>query len=361
MVSREQHQQPQPQPPQPPSVPPPPVSLPLPQPLTVSTQRPAAAAPKRSLFDFWKKPNKQKDDSDGSLKILPGSGRSLPDPNAKNTKAPKLDPATFKHNRRRDGSTSSLDSGFTARVIEGSGKGQTGLGKPRLLKRYDTAGSKDMGNISPVPPGESALFDLDTDLTRMDGIISQQPPLTPPDRAGIFTGLGPAEDGRIHLDLQMGSTDASAIWNAPESWAVKKPGDENVSRLREIDEAGVPHKDADDGTPYCVRIFRVDSTFATLSASLNSTVDELLHQLGKKSFLQDDLKNYHIVMRKHDLQKILESGERPMAIQKRLLEQAGYTEADRLDEIGREDNSYLCKFTFVPTRLSGYYSLVSLV
>ena len=62
-------------------------------------------------------------------------------------------------------------------------------------------------------------------------------------------------------------------------------------------------------------------------------------------------------MRKHDLQRQLAPGERPVAIQKRLLEQAGYTAKDRIEEIGREDNSYLCRFTFVPTKLSGYYSL----
>lgn len=327
----------------------------------------AAAAPKRSFLELFKKNHRTKDD-DGVSKHLPGSTRSLQDPHAKNTKALRLDPGTSKHTRRRDGSTSSLDSSYPGRVDPivldlaearkgGAGKGQ-GLGKPRLLKRHDTAGSKDLGNTLIVPPGESSLFNLDTDLTDMEGIISQPPPLTPPD-GGIFTGLGPGDDIRNQLDPTTGLMVNGAEWNAPESWAVKKPGDENVSRLREIDEAGVPAKDADDGTPYCVRIFRVDSTFATLSASLNSTVDELLHQLGKKSFLQDDLKNYHIVMRKHDLQRILESGERPIAIQKRLLEQAGYSEEDRLDEIGREDNSYLCKFTFVPTRLSGYYSLVS--
>ena len=62
-------------------------------------------------------------------------------------------------------------------------------------------------------------------------------------------------------------------------------------------------------------------------------------------------------MRKHDLHRQLAPGERPIAIQKKLLEQAGYQTTDRVDEIGREDNSYLCRFTFVPTKLSGYYSL----
>lgn len=40
--------------------------------------------------------------------------------------------------------------------------------------------------------------------------------------------------------------------------------------------------------------------------------------------------------------------ERPLQIQKQLLEQIGYTDQDRIEDIGREDNSYLVRFTFGP-------------
>lgn len=76
--------------------------------------------------------------------------------------------------------------------------------------------------------------------------------------------------------------------------------------------------------------------------------------LGRKSFLQDDLKNYQIVMKKNGLLRILGPNERPLKIQKRLLEQAGYTEDDHLEEIGREDHGYLCRFTFMMSRMGGY-------
>ena len=329
---------------------------------------------------------RHKDESDGGpLKVPPASTRSSQDSRGKNIKPLRLDPAAARHHRKKDGSTSSVENGPSMRDLNfsnldpggllwkdhatvpapapaGGGKGLSGLGKPKLLKRYDTAASKDVSSsMMSEPASEPRLFNLDTDLTDMDGIVSQPPLISTPD-GGIFTGLvSDEEGGRRTLDDNNGLAIHGAEWNAPDSWAVRRKGDENVSKLWEIDEAGVPAKDAGDGTPYCVRIFRIDSTFATLSASLNSTVDELLRQLGKKSFLQDDLENYQIVMRKHDLQRILESGERPIAIQRRLLEQAGYTEPDRLDEIGREDNSYLCRFTFVPTRLSGYYSLVGIL
>ena len=40
--------------------------------------------------------------------------------------------------------------------------------------------------------------------------------------------------------------------------------------------------------------------------------------------------------------------EKPVMLQKRRLEQVGYTEHDKLDDIGREDNSYLYRFVFQP-------------
>lgn len=327
--------------------------------LTANQKQPGSAG-KRSLFGKFRKSHRQKDDVDAPLKNLPGSTRSLQDPYVKNAKHIKAGSTGLYHSRKRDGSTSSLDGGYQGRDYdytnfgsveprkEGSGKSHTANVKSRL-KRHDTGGSRDP-SIPNDSAAESSLFLLDLDLNNMEGIVRQPTPKAPPD-GGIFTGGGPREEPRKNVDDANGMHANDAEWKAPESWAVAPAEEENVSRLREVE-------DVDDGTPYCVRIFRTDSTFATLSTSLNSTVDELLRQLGRKSFLQDDLKNYQIVMRKQDLQRILQPGERPIAIQKRLLEQAGYTEADRLDEIGREDNSYLCRFTFVPTRLSSLYSLV---
>ncbi len=358
--------------PPPPPLPPPPLNLSQAAPLEgiTTTQRPPATAPKRSFLSKWKFTNRHREDYEGPLKNLPGSTKSLLDPHPKSGSKPiRIEPVASKYSRKRDGSASSFDGAYPGRGLDyvtlevheprktSTGKALGGHGTQKLLKRNETSGSKDLGITLNEADAESTLLYLDTDLTDMEGIVSKGPPITPPD-GGIFTGLLPGDDGKTSLEEAARGSANGAEWNAPDSWAVKKPGDENVLRLREIDPTGVPPQDADGGIPYCVRVFRIDGTFATLSAHLNSTVDELLRQLGKKSFLQDDLENYQIIMRKHDLQRVLEPGERPIAIQKRLLEQAGYTEADRLDEIGREDNSYLGRFTFVPTRLSGYYSLV---
>ena len=215
-------------------------------------------------------------------------------------------------------------------------RGRLGLG-------HDAGPNSDTGSVSE----QGGIYPFDTNLDDMNGIISQSHPA---DRDRIFDGELQSEEGSGEMGLLPGGS-----WDAPESWHVKKYGDDIVRGLPEIDD------DADTaargkGMSYFIRVFRVDSTFATLSASLNATVADILVMLGRKSFLQDDLNNYEIVVRKNGLSRQLEHGERPILIQKRLLEQVGYTAADKIDEIGRDDHSYLCRFIFIPTKFSSHLS-----
>ncbi|QDS78084.1 hypothetical protein FKW77_003774 [Venturia effusa] len=223
-------------------------------------------------------------------------------------------------------------------------------------KQYEQPAGRDPNEVAPGAAGEGALWNLDTDLTSMEGIISTKGPMTPPAGQGeeIFAGW-PPEDGKEKNGKE--PDPVQGAWDAPDSWAVKRVADENVGRLRELDDDGQPMLDENSGPPFCVRIFRADSTFAVLSVGLNTTVSEIIGLIGKKTFLQDDLDNYHIVMRKHDTSRQLEQNERPLVIQKRLLEQAGYLDTDHIEDVGREDNSYLCRFTFLPAKMTGYSSL----
>ncbi|KAL9010950.1 MAG: hypothetical protein Q9173_004162, partial [Seirophora scorigena] len=274
--------------------------------------------------------------------------------------------------RAREASVATFDSGSTAKPSdyvdtesptskkEGGSRLLHSHGKfPRPTRRgfsHETLPGKDGDRARNGSVMNESLFQLDTDLDNMEGILDPSvKPVSLP-YGGIFTGEPISEEPQKEAKDPYSAYDPGG-WDAPDSWAVKKVGDENMARLREFDEAGDPPRLDDDGTPHCVRVFRIDSTFATLSTGVNTTVAEILQMLGKKSFLQDDLDNYQIIMRKHDLQRQLNPNERPIAIQKLLLEQAGYLTSDRIEEIGREDNSYLCRFTFVPTKLSGYYSL----
>jgi adenylate cyclase len=201
---------------------------------------------------------------------------------------------------------------------------------------------------------ESAnLWNLDTDLSQMEGIVDRrQPPVTPPAYDKVYDGPFKAEPGQEEPPKP-----EAGAWDAPDSWAVKRKTDENVERLREIDPDGNLPNDEDSGAMYFMRIFRADSTFAVISASLNTTAAELISMMAKKTFLQDELDNYQIVMRKQDTSRQLEAGERPLVMQKRLLEMAGYHDMDKLEDLGREDHGYLCRFTFLPAKMSGYSSL----
>jgi len=302
-------------------------------------QSPGPPPNKRSLFD---KLLRHKGPS--SLKNLPGSSKSLLD--SGKSKQSKRDASPAR--RGRQGSVEGSDLPDHERKKDSSGKG-LGIGAPKFRSKRDGA---YFGKDARTGLEQEGVWALDTDLEHMEGIISQPRPLSPTDRGGgIFDGTSRGDDGKDMNGMPAGN------WDAPESWQVKKHGDDIVGRLPEIADDLAGGGVQDDGTSYFIRVFRIDSTFATLSAPLNATVADILVMLGRKSFLQDDLNNYEIVMRKNDLSRQLELGERPILMQKRLLEQVGYTAADKIEDIGREDHSYLCRFTFLPTKLSGYSSL----
>lgn len=208
---------------------------------------------------------------------------------------------------------------------------------------------------------DSSLWHLDTDMSQMEGIVDHRQPLMTPPATGqgeIFTGWTADADPVVkQIMSQPGATEETGAWDAPDSWAVKRVTDDNQGRLGEVDDEGNVPRDEDRGPMYFMRIFRADSTFAVISASLNTTAAELISMMAKKTFLQDELDNYQIVMRKQETSRQLEPGERPLVMQKRLLEMAGYRDNDSLDNLGREDHGYLCRFTFLPAKMSGYSSL----
>ncbi|KAF3395032.1 hypothetical protein DPV78_008581 [Talaromyces pinophilus] len=277
-----------------------------------------------------------------TLKSLPGSEKSLHDAIRTAAKVPRRDASPFRH---RQGSLDDTVVGRHGDSLDYDRKRDgKGLGiHPHKHKK----GRKYASNKSP-PYREQNMFQLDTNLNDMKGIVSEPRPLSPNNQTFIFDGNLPED--RSLQEHQAGD------WNAPDSWQVKKQGDDLVRGLPEIDdelEAAAIH----DSSSYFIRVFRIDSTFATLSAPLNATVADILELLGKKSFLQDDLKNYEIVMRKNDLSRQLEHGERPILLQKKFLEQVGYLPKDRIEDVGREDHSYICRFIFLPTKLNGYVSL----
>ena len=318
-----------------------------------TTHRSATMTPsaKRGFFDKLRRKDKTEKVNADSLRDLPSSSPSL-DRSVKSSKHTKSELAP---SIKRKGTAVTVDAPATPLPPTPlpSSRKEHGPRIPFKSKKGSAAQeivvSKDP-NQADLGANE-ALFNLDTDLSQMEGIINTNvAPLTPP-TGEILTSWSE--------DAAPKDSDAQAIWDAPDSWAVKRVNDDNIARLREIGESGtLPHEH--DGPSYSVRIYRVDSTYTTLSLSLNTTVAEIIALLGKKALLVDELANYQIVMKKGDASRQLEPGERPLVIQKRLLEQVGYTSKDHIEEIGRDENSYLCRFTFLLAKMSGYSAQVRL-
>lgn len=136
----------------------------------------------------------------------------------------------------------------------------------------------------------------------------------------------------------------------PEALAVVPARKESTHSIAPVDAAALALK---RGAIHQMRIYRGDWTFATVACGMNITTEGLMALLGRKFFLPS-VANYQILIQRNGLSRVLMSWERPFHIQKTLLEQAGYQAEDRLEELGREDNSYLCRFIFTTISLQDY-------
>ncbi|KAJ2737679.1 cysteinyl-tRNA synthetase, partial [Coemansia sp. Cherry 401B] len=148
----------------------------------------------------------------------------------------------------------------------------------------------------------------------------------------------------------------SEPWAPPESWAVLPTTHEGV------DEAGVINggpkelvsedermssdsEIEDDNNVYSLRIYKEDSTFGTFHCRLSTTTADFMQMAAKKFFIHD-ITRYCLYMQKaNGLDRTLTANERPANILKNYLEQMGYRPEDNITLQGREDNSYLCKFS----------------
>ena len=210
--------------------------------------------------------------------------------------------------------------------------------KARTNRGYDTVDEP----IGPTDQGkDGTVFYLDTDLKDMNGILNRPAGLAPLDPKAIAK----MEHEKAAQNVA-DSEDPS--WNAPVSWAVKRTMEDNSYYAPSAEELETPVDE--DSMPYCIRIFKSDGTFTTLATPLSSSVSDVIDSIGKKMVItKDGLPKYHIILRKRELVRILSPMERPLLLQKKLLQQFGYDERDRLEDLGREDNSYLCRFMFLST------------
>lgn len=283
-------------------------------------------APKRGLLGRLRRHRDRDDDGYSRLRDLPKSTRSLA------SKASRTD-----IQRPDVPSPDLLDSqdGRNARTATFNNKFPFSK-KSRANRAYDV-------NDEPIGPTDQSkdgtVFYLDTDLGDMNGILSRPAALAPLDPKAIVR--------EQHEKANKGVSDAEdPSWNAPVSWAVRRTMEDNSYHVPEADDLETPVDE--DSMPYCIRIFKSDCTFTTLATPLSSTVSDVIDSIGKKMVITKDAQpKYHIILRKRELVRILSPMERPLLLQKKLLQQFGYDERDRLEDLGREDNSYLCRFMFL--------------
>ena len=207
---------------------------------------------------------------------------------------------------------------------------------------------------SHIQPGKSVTINddeivLDTDLRQLQGIVSNKVPQSLFEAQGKrsleINPVAPWETSPRHSSILPASASQGndATWTAPESWGVR-PHNAIAEDLpdfpEEIDKK--PSK-----LMYCLRVFRTDSTFATMNCATNTSVQELLGMLAKKFFVPVGerwvLVHYH-----NNLARVLQPTERPITLQQKSLEKLGYVEeVDGGGEMGRDDWSGFWRFVFM--------------
>lgn len=309
--------------------------------------------------------HKDKDDGSGGSKLreLPQSSRSL---HSKPSKAelpradllPKADlsPSVFPPNWPHG-----ADFSDTPEPRHQQQRGATFNNKFPFAKKgrvqrapYDYT-EETIGPTDRSDPGH--VYHLDTNLNDMEGILAKPPPLTPMDSSFVNIIEAPEQVTPVPTPAATpASTLAPGRWDAPDSWAVRRNTEDQAQQVPDMEEIGSPPRPEEKLAPYFIRIFRSDGTFSTYSMALDSSVADVISQVIKKTYVVDGLENYHIIMKKHDLIRVLTPAERPLLIQKRLMQQVGYEERDRIEDMGREDNGYLCRFMFLSARESDFHA-----
>ena len=196
---------------------------------------------KRSLLSLTRfRKHKEKDAPPPSrLKDLPGSQRSFGHtPKSEKEKA-QISPEFGQWSR--EGSIAGSEVSLPPRQIDNAQFGrstpnprQGTFNKNKLpFRKGRGKPSDDLEHYSDYNEKHDAaggsVFNLDTNLSNMEGILAKPPPLTPLDNS-IFTG-------NVEDEAKIEAESAGGLgWNAPDSWAVKKVNDDNMSRLQEIDE-----------------------------------------------------------------------------------------------------------------------------
>ena len=203
-------------------------------------------------------------------------------------------------------------------------------------------------------PGKRLVIDneeiiLDTDLGKLQGIVSTKVPQSVLDvngkgSIGDVNPIAPWETSSPHTSSVIPSAvpQNDAIWTAPESWGVR-PHNPVTEELPEFPEEIV----VESRQTYCLRVFRTDSTFATIPCPASISVLELIALLSKKFFVPAG-ERWVLVHYVNNLVRVMQPSERPVLVQQKSLERLGYVEdMDGGGEMGRDDWSGFWRFVFM--------------
>jgi adenylate cyclase len=191
---------------------------------------------------------------------------------------------------------------------------------------------------------------LDTDLKKMQGIVSNNVPKVILEANGKLSKgeINPvapweAPPTRVSSVVPISGLSNDATWTAPESWGVRP----HSSMTEELGEFPDEETVVAPRQTYTLRVFRTDSTFATMSCAAAISVGELLGLLAKKFFVPSGerwvLVHYH-----NNLARIMQLSERPALVQQKNLEKLGYVESeDGGGEMGRDDWSGFWRYVFM--------------
>lgn len=148
-------------------------------------------------------------------------------------------------------------------------------------------------------------------------------------------------------------------WVAPESWAVIAPLITSEIRQDDIQSSS----ECNNSELSAIRIYKIDSKHhrtasivnmldsffqpsVLLACPLNTTSLEICATLTQKYFTSYDSSRYRLYVTHGGIERMLAKDEQPLILQQNWLKEIGYTEADELTKLGRDDHSYLFRFVF---------------
>ncbi|KAK8853425.1 hypothetical protein IAR55_004131 [Kwoniella newhampshirensis] len=101
--------------------------------------------------------------------------------------------------------------------------------------------------------------------------------------------------------------------------------------------------------PQWMRIYRVDGSYSLLVVPINTTTAEVISILSGANEAQPGKKittSMRLYLRERGQDRMLLPSERPASIQHRRLVQAGFTDAEHIEDLGKDDLAILCRFIY---------------